>query len=67
MHWQPTPQIAWIKQPNGSALLCQLWIEGFNGAQGFQTTGNARWQEVPSIEAPQTESVDSEDKSQLIL
>lgn len=53
--WQPTAQIAWIKQANGSALLCQLWMEGFNSPQGFQGTGNARWQEVPTVDAPESE------------
>ena len=52
MQWQPTAQIAWITQANGSALLFQLWMEGFGGPQGFQPTGNARWQEIPTIEAP---------------
>ena len=50
--WQPSVQIAWIKQANGSAYLCQLWLEGFSSPQGFQSTGNKRWQEIPTIEAP---------------
>ena len=53
--WQPTAQIAWIKQASGNAVLCQLWMEGFNSPQGFQGTGNARWQEVPTVEAPESE------------
>jgi len=64
--WQPTPQIAWIKQHNGNALLCQLWVEGFNGTQGFQGTGNARWQEVPTITPPEQEE-NAPEQMQLIL
>jgi hypothetical protein len=48
--WQPTPQIAWIKQNNNGSLLCQFWVEGFNGPTGFQQTGNAQWREVPTID-----------------
>jgi len=68
MQWQPTAQIAWIKQPNGSALLCQLWMEGFGGPQGLQPTGNARWQEVPTIEAPsQPDTANEPEQTSLIL
>jgi hypothetical protein len=66
--WQPTPQVAWIRQGNGNAVLCQLWVEGFGGPQGFQQTGNARWQEVPTIDAPsQPEAANEPEQTSLIL
>jgi hypothetical protein len=63
--WQPTPQIAWIRQPNGGSLLCQLWVEGFGSPQGFQSTGNAQWREIPTIDLPS--QPEPENQSSLIV
>jgi hypothetical protein len=66
--WQPTAQIAWVKQTSGNAVLCQLWMEGYGSPQGFQSTGNARWQEVPTIEAPsRPEAANESEQTSLIL
>jgi hypothetical protein len=65
--WQPTAQFAWIRQEDGSAILCQLWMEGYGVPQGFQPTGNARWEEVPTIDAPKQIKEDEPEQLQLVF